>query len=216
MLSNFRLGCFGVLVLLAATGIAIHTHAQAQQQPAAKAKTPEQVKAAYDAHQNEFDYLLGDWEWTGVSKQYSKLHGFWSAVRLAEGPQILDEYRITGDQGETYYASSTLRAYNAHQDRWELISGDHGSGLQDFGTAHKVGDEMHIEQTFGVAAGKPSIWRIRYFNIGPDHFSWSADRSTDGGKTWTKDFQTIEAKRIGPARSLGQLAPPRKAAAAGK
>ncbi len=68
---------------------------------------------------------------------------------------------------------------------------------------------MHIEQTFGVAGGQPSVWRIRYYNIQPDRFSWTADRSSDGGKTWVAAFQTIEARRIGPARAIGALAPAR-------
>jgi hypothetical protein len=44
-------------------------------------------------------------------------------------------------------------------------------------------------------------------------FSWVADRSTDGGKTWQVKHQTIEARRIGPARSLGPLAAPKSSAA---
>ena len=84
-----------------------------------------------------------------------------------------------------------------------------GGGLQDVGTGQRVGDEVHIEQKFGVANGNTSTLRIRYYNIQPDRFSWTADRSTDGGKTWSKDDQKIEAHRIGPARSLGALAPAR-------
>jgi hypothetical protein len=177
-------------------------------------RTPEQIKAATDAHQNEFDYLLGDWEFTSVSKEYGKGRGFWSAVRLAEGAQILDEYRVVGDAGETYYASSTIRAYNAVLDQWELVSAEAGTGLQNFGTARKVGAEMHIEQKFGVMSQTPSTLRIRYYDIRPDRFSWAADRSTDGAKTWTKNHLTIEARRIGPARSLGALAPVRTKPAA--
>jgi hypothetical protein len=173
-------------------------------------RTPEQIKASYDAHQGEFDYLLGDWEFTSVSKEFGKGRGFWSAVRLAEGAQILDEYRVVGDAGETYYASSTVRAYNAVLDRWELVSAESGTGLQNVGTARREGAEMHIEQKFGVMSPKPSVWRIRYYNILPDRFSWTADRSTDGGKTWEKNHMEIEARRIGPARSLGPLAPAKK------
>src|SRR2546427_11288462 len=65
----------------------------------------EQIKASYDAHQGDFDYLLGDWEFTSVSREFGKGHRYWSAVRLAEGAQILDEYRVVGDSGETYYRS---------------------------------------------------------------------------------------------------------------
>jgi len=172
-------------------------------------RTPEQIKASYDAHQNEFDYLLGDWEFTSVSREYGKGRGYWSAVRLAEG-QILDEFRIVGDSGETYYVTTTLRAYNGVLDRWELVGMDRGNGLQDMGAAQKVGAEIHIEQRFGVMSQNPSSWRIRYYDIQPDRFSWTADRSTDGGKTWSMKHLQIEARRIGPPRLMGPLAPARK------
>jgi hypothetical protein len=172
-------------------------------------RTPEQIQASYEAHKGDFDYLLGDWEYTAESKEYGKFRGYWSAVRLDEG-QILDEYRVVGDKGETFYVTTSLRNYNRMMDRWELIGADAGAGLQDFGTARRVGTEMHIEQKFGVATDEPSVWRIRYFNIKPDSFSWTADRSTDGGKTWVKDHQRIEARRIGPSRKLEPLAPARK------
>ena len=158
--------------------------------------------------EKQFDYLLGDWEFTSEDEQWGKLRGYWSAVKLAEG-QILDEYRVVGDKGETYYVTSTLRNYNRFKAHWELIGSELGSGLQDFGIGRKVGDEIHIEQRFGVASGKPSILRIRYYNIRPDAFSWRADRSSDGGKTWVKDHLMIEARRIGPPRTLPSLAPAR-------
>jgi hypothetical protein len=176
-------------------------------------RTAEQIQASFDAHKGEFDYLLGDWEFTAESSEHGKFRGYWSAVRLDEG-QILDEYRVVGDQGETYYMTTTLRNYNGALDRWELVGADAGRGLQDFGTARREGAEMRIEQTFGVAAGTPSVWQIRYYDIGPDRFSWAADRSLDGGKTWEKKHMQLEARRIGPARSLGALAPARKRAGA--
>jgi hypothetical protein len=175
-------------------------------------RTAEQRKALFEAHKGDFDYLLGDWEFTAQSHEYGAFGGRWSAMRLDEG-QILDEYRVTGDAGETYYVTTTLRNYNSVLDRWELIGAVAGEGLQDFGTGRRVGAEVHIEQRFGVAAGTPSVWKIRYYDIRPDGFSWAADRSNDDGKTWIKDFQTIKARRIGPARTMGPLAPARKAAA---
>ncbi len=171
-------------------------------------RTPQEMQASYEAHKGDFDYLLGDWEFSAVSRDYGNFRGFWSAVRL-DGGQILDEYRIVGDKGETFYVTSTLRNYNKVLDRWELVGMDAGNGLQDMGTAQRVGAEMHLEQRFGVMSDQPSTWKIRYYNIQPDRFSWIADRSTDGGKTWQVKHQTIEARRIGPPRSLGPLAPAR-------
>ena len=192
--------CSGILVTLAVTGVpSLHSQTGTQ-------KTGEQIRASFDTHKGEFDYLLGDWEFTAVSREWGDLRGRWSAVRLAEG-QILDEYRILGDSGETYYVTTTLRAYNAVLDRWELVGMDAGNGLNDVGTGKRVGGEVHIEQKFGVMSATPSIWRIRYYDIRADGFSWVAARSTDGGKTWLEDYQKIETRRIGPARSLGALTP---------
>ena len=171
-------------------------------------RTPEQIEASFKEHKGDFDYLLGDWEFTADSKEFGKHGGYWSAVKLAEG-QILDEYRVTGEKGETYHVTTSLRNYNKFADRWELIGTDGASGMQDFGTGRRVGSEMHIEQKFGVASGQSAIMRIRYYNIEKDRFSWTADRSTDGGKTWVKSHLQIEARRIGPPRTLGPLAPAR-------
>jgi hypothetical protein len=191
-----------IMLLAALAAIAPPLAGQAQQQ---RLRT----------HQADFDYLLGDWEFTSVSKEYGAARGFWSAVRFPDdegGPVVLDEYRVVGDTGETWYVTRTLRSYNANLDRWELISTNGSSGLQDFGTAQRVGAEMHIEQRFGVGTPTPSLWRIRYYNIQPDRFSWTADRSTDEGKTWSTEHLKIEARRLGPRRTMSPLAPARRRA----
>src|SRR5947207_14764384 len=76
-------------------------------------RTPEQLGASYVAHRGDFDYLLGDWEFTSVSHEFGKGHEYWTAVSLAEGAQVLDEYSVVGDTGQTYYVTNTLRTYNA-------------------------------------------------------------------------------------------------------
>ena len=192
-------------LLLAGSVLALVTPLRAQ---SAAPRTPAERRALYEQHKGDFDYLLGDWEFTAVSRQYGTFGGRWSAVRLAVGGHVYDEYRILDDSGSTIYVTSTLRVYNSALDRWELVSLDQGSGLVDAGTGQLAGGEMHIEQRFGVGGPSPSLWRIRYYDIGPDHFSWSADRSTDEGRTWTRNFQTIEAHRIGPARTMPPLTPP--------
>jgi hypothetical protein len=196
---------FIVLVCIAALLAEARPFAQG-----ASPQTPEQRAAAYDAHKGDFDYLLGDWAFTGDNREFGMFRGYWSALRLSEG-QILDEYRVVDDGGETVFVTTTIRNYNAFADRWELLGMDRGNGLQDAGTARREGGEVLIEQRFGVAAGgTPTILRIRYHDIRADRFSWSADRSTDDGKTWVSAYQTIEARRIGAARSFGSLAPSRK------
>jgi hypothetical protein len=193
---------YAACLFLATVSVAMNpSHAQERSTPTATDKPTQSV----DAHLGDFDYLLGDWEFTADNNQYGKMHGYWSAARLEAGKQILDEYRIVGTKGETYYLTTTIRAYNSALQQWELVSMDQGTGMQNFGTGHRDGTEMHIEQKFAGPNGTTSSLRIRYYNIGPKSFSWAADRSTDGGKTWTKDFQRLEAHRIGPPRTLSSL-----------
>lgn len=171
----------------------------------------ERTDVEFEERKGDFDYLLGEWRFTAQHAEWGEGSGYWTAVRLSSGAgsHILDEYRMVGQDGETIYLSTTLRAYNQSSGLWELVSAEQGGGLQDTGTARKVGDEMHIEQRFGVASGSPSLWRIRYYDIRPDGFSWVADVSMDEGATWQREYLKIQAHRIGPARSLEPLARPR-------
>jgi hypothetical protein len=187
--------------------LAIAVPLDAQTTPA---RTQEQMRADYEAHKADFDYLLGDWEFTAESQEFGKTHGLWSVARLVEGAQILDEYRVMGDSGETWYVTQTLRVYNAVREQWELVSLEPGGGLQNAGTGRREGQEMHIEQRFGVGTPRAAILRIRYYNIQPDRFSWTADRSRDDGRTWVANALRIEARRTGPARTIGPLAAARK------
>src|SRR5438552_16630493 len=97
---------------------------------AAGGRTAEQIRASYDAHHADFDYLLGDWAFTAAHQQYGAMRRFWSAVRLDDG-QVLDEYRSVRDSGQTDYVTKTLRAYNAVLDRLRLVSTDGATGRHD-------------------------------------------------------------------------------------
>ena len=59
----------------------------------------------------------------------------------------------------------------------------------------KQGQEMHVEQRGQGPDGRTTILKIRYYNIQPNRFSWTADRSGDGGAMWVREFLQIEATR---------------------
>jgi hypothetical protein len=170
----------------------------------AQTLSAEELNRRVTAHAADFDYLLGEWEFNSVSKEWGAGGGAWTAVKL-EGGQILDEYRVLGDSGQTWYFTHTIRAYNARKDHWDMVGLDYGTGLGGSGFARRTGGEVHIEQRFANARGPDAMARITYYDITPDSFRWKADRSTDGGKTWVREWLTIEAKRIGPPRTFVPL-----------
>ena len=120
----------------------------------AQAPTEARRDSLYQVHKGDFDYLLGEWKFTSVSKEWGEGQGYWTAVRLGDGADILDEYRVVGDSGETYVLLHTLRAYNASLDQWELVSSDNTTGLKDAGSGQRAGAEMHITQMFGVSTAQ--------------------------------------------------------------
>jgi hypothetical protein len=182
-----------VLALVFVAALVDGTSLVSQQQAGRKSRT--ELKALYDKHKGDFDYLVGNWDFTSESKQFGKGRGTWTVVKK-EDDFIYDEFRVLGDSGETLYHTATLRAYNAQLDRWELVSTEEGGGLANTGTGRKVGNEMHIQQTFSAMTDRPRRSRIRYYDIRPDRFSWVADVSFDGGRTWEPNANRIEARRI--------------------
>lgn len=168
-----------------------------------QAPAVDRIKTDYAAHKGEFDFLLGSWKFTAIYKQPAKtVDGYWDAVRLTDGGYILDEIRAVDAHGVTYFSATTLRSYDAGAGQWQIVTLNEGSGLSNRGTGRFEGGAMQILQNFAVSSPAPFTLRLHYYAIGPNQFSYSADRSTDGGKTWLQDYLQIVAHRVGPARSL--------------
>ena len=65
-------------------------------------------------------------------------------MRLVEGEEVVDDYRVVREHGETYEPSQTISSFNAVLDEWELISVDKDKGLHDFGTGGREGGERKL------------------------------------------------------------------------
>jgi hypothetical protein len=162
------------------------------------------LQAALEAHQHEFDYLLGDWSFIARNRQGATFQGHWTAERLPGG-QILDEFRIESPSGA--HSVFTVRAYNAALGRWDIVTLNRVAGLGHLGAARRIGNAMVGDQNVGSEDAHGSIWHIRYHDITTSRFMWDADQSSDGGNTWDRDFMTIEAHRVGPPHLFESLVP---------
>jgi len=116
----------------------------------------------------------------------------------AQRDGIVDEYVIRDDSNRGVYSGTTLRAFDTNSASWTIRYIDQwgartGRWAELVGT--KVGDEMHVEQRGRTADGATAILKIRYYAIEPNHFRWAADRSTDGGATWVRQYLRVEATR---------------------
>ena len=142
------------------------------------------IDARIAEHGDDFDYLLGDWEFTASDQQYGTYGGRWSAVRLAEG-HILDEYRVLGDEGEVYVAITTVRSYNAVLDRWELIGMGDGGALRhgELGRQRELSlERADDQQTHRMAPDVTSSGPAAATAAGPCSAASPADVGSPGGR----------------------------------
>lgn len=161
--------------------------------PAAPAQDSPTISGA--EHRAAFDYLLGDWAFTGERlgpNGRQKFKGFWTATRTPANGTIVDEYRVVDDSGRTVYVTTTLRRFHPGEQRWALVSIE-GNGNLAEGRGWKDGPDMRIEQDYGGG-----LLRFRYYSIQPDRFSW-VGAGPDAAGTY-REFQWIEARRVGPHR----------------
>ncbi len=143
----------------------------------------------------QFDFLIGTWDLTispNLPNVPGTLHGRWTAKKAADSYLVTDEYRAFDDQGRTIYLGETYRVYDARKHQWDFryLEPFHAAWYE--GTGTKARTEMHLMQRSSDGIGP--LLKIRIYNISANHFSWSSQRSQDGGKTWTSGA-TIEAVR---------------------
>src|SRR5947207_1498888 len=164
----------------------------AQQAPAPQGPPPEA---------SQFDFLVGEWSVDVTSKSPGtppRYHGVWRAAKTLNGLGMVDEYGVLDDAGRIVYAGTTLRVFDTKAATWTMryvdeFGGETGRWSELVGV--KQGSEMHVEQHWQSPDGRTTILKIRYYNIQPDHFSWAAEHSSDGGTTWVRDYGRIEAAR---------------------
>jgi hypothetical protein len=151
--------------------------------------------------EHDFDFLLGSWEFAAASKVPgvpSQYHGLWTAERIGAGTLVEDDYAAFDDRGHRVYLGVTIRAFDANARRWMTSFVEPVRYLDMRATKWSLGiawrDGTEVRE---APVDEPSLTRAHFFDIAPDHFSWSMDRSTDGGKTWDKDYLHVRAQRVG-------------------
>lgn len=148
----------------------------------------------------DFDFLDGKWNIRFQSRKSATefnpaVGGTWSAHRTHDGLVIEDEFSLINPNDGSRSLTLTYRVYNKARKTWEIagVSAKNGSPWAP-GVSWSDGRDRFVVQTYGTGE-KALITRIRYYAVTPDHFLWRADGSSDGGKTWIRDFWKIEANR---------------------
>ncbi len=128
----------------------------------------------------QFDFWIGEWD--VVTTQGQQPVGS-SSIQLILGKCVIFENWTGGAGG----VGKSFNIYNANTKKWEQIWVDSSGGLMKFeGVLNN-----NILDYYGDAFapnGAPSKRHLQFFNQGPDKVRQFSQMSTDGGKTWTVEY----------------------------
>jgi hypothetical protein len=151
---------------------------------------------------NDFDFLLGEWEiamlvmpeGTTVGRRAkSQVH------RILDGTALFDEIRHLDEAGQVNFRGASFRTYVPDSDAWYVVwMMANVEGYSEL-RAEVVDGEVRTSGR-GRDPGGELIEQGRYYDISADGYSFTLDRSYDGGKTWLRPFVSFRATRRAAAR----------------
>lgn len=147
----------------------------------------------------DYDFLLGTWRFTfqprrqdgGFSPAFT---GLWVFTRKETGGQgvLLEDHWRPDDPSSTWDAGTwTYRAYNPDRKLWEMQGINTNRGAWQPGLMWTEGESRLLTEWYGTM-----LVRFRYFAIEPERFLWRADATFDRGRSWIRDYWTMEARRV--------------------
>jgi hypothetical protein len=156
--------------------------------PATPAPKPAPSSPQYGCNSpqsRQFDFWIGDWEYTSEGKR-----GINRVSKILDGCVILEQF---GDGSPNTLTGHSVSTFDRPTRQWKQTWVDNTGSYLDFSGAMEGGKMVFTREA--TADGKKILQRMVWFNIEQDRFSWSWDRSDDGGKTW-KVLWPLEYKRI--------------------
>lgn len=147
----------------------------------------------------DYDFLIGTWRFTFQARRRDgsftpAFTGHWVFTKKQTGGQgvLLEDHWRPDDATSTWDAGTwTYRAYNPERKIWEMRGVNTNAGAWQPGLMWTARDSRLLTEWYG-----PMLVRFRYFGIQPDKFLWRADATFDRGKTWVRDYWTMEVHRI--------------------
>jgi tetratricopeptide (TPR) repeat protein len=142
-----------------------------------------QAPCNYRTESRQFDFWVGDWnvvttrEFTPVGRSH---------IEQTIGACVIwENWTSLGDSG---YAGKSYNIYNVDLKRWEQFWVDNGGDTIHFHGSLTDGVMDFYTDAIPQADGKVLTRRLRFYNLGADRVRQFSEGSTDGGKTWTVEY----------------------------
>ena len=142
----------------------------------------------------QFDFWIGDWEVFG--KNGSKA-GDSHIELILDSCIILENWKSATATKGIYYSGKSFNTYNASTGQWQQTWVDNVGGTTEYlkGAAEQDKVIFHADNQ-KANDGKIFQRRLTFHRLSKDKVRQHGERSNDGGKTWTTDFD-LEYRRRG-------------------
>jgi len=143
----------------------------------------------YSAESRQFDFWVGDWD--VVSSADGHPVGS-SHIAQELGDCVIWENWTSAGQP---YAGKSYNAYNVSLKRWEQFWVDNSQGMIFFYGSLKDGVMDYWTDDIPQPNGPSMRRHLQFFNLAPDTVRQFSQRSTDGGKTWSVEYDFTYHRR---------------------
>lgn len=149
-----------------------------------------------------FDFLLGEWEITMLVMPEGTTVGRHARSQvhwILDGTALFDEIRHLDEAGQVNFRGASFRTYIPDSDAWYVVwMMANVEGYSELRAEVAAGEVRTSGQ--GRDPSGELIEQGRYYDISADGYSFTLDRSYDGGKTWIRPFVSFRATRPSAAR----------------
>lgn len=141
-----------------------------------------------DPHHRDFDFWIGEWNVYNVSGQKAGE----SSVQL-----ILDECVIFENWTDSYGNSGkSFNLFDAISGKWrQTWVDDKGFMTEYLDGVYSERKMVFVTRNTDRGNGATLMRRMTFFNLGPDQVRQFGEKSTDGGKEWTTEFDLIYQRK---------------------
>ena len=144
--------------------------------------TRNQKPCAYAAENRQFDFWVG--EWNVVTTQGGMPAGTSKIERILNDCVILENWASLNNP----YQGKSYNTYNTSLKRWEQFWVDNSQGMIHFYGELKDGIMDYWTEEIPQGDGQKLKRHLQFIPQGPDRVRQFSQGSTDGGKTWTVEY----------------------------
>ena len=148
-----------------------------------------QAPCKYSPESRQFDFWVGDWDVVSTADGHSVGS---SHIAHELGDCVIWENWTSANLP---YAGKSYNVYNANLKRWEQFWVDNSAGTIFFYGNLKDGIMDYWTDEIPQPSGPATRRHLQFFNLGPDTVRQFSQQSTDGGKTWTVEYDFTYHRR---------------------